>query len=135
MKPATILFWAARIVAALIMLQSLFFKFSASPESVYIFTTVGMEPWGRIGIGALELVATVLLFIPATIWLGAALAIGLMAGAIGMHVTLLGIEVQGDGGQLFIYALIVLLCSAYIFWTSRKSVPALLQKWLPSFLK
>jgi putative oxidoreductase len=80
-------------------------------------------------------VASVLLFIPATIWLGSALAAGLMVGAIGMHVTLLGIEVQGDGGQLFIYALIVLLCSAYIFWTCRKSIPVPLQKWLPSFLK
>jgi hypothetical protein len=101
MKPTVILFWLARIVAAIIMLQTLYFKFTASPESVFIFTTVGIEPWGRWLVGALELVASILLFIPATVWLGAVLAIGLMAGAMGMHVTLLGIEVQGDGGQLF----------------------------------
>jgi uncharacterized membrane protein YphA (DoxX/SURF4 family) len=135
MKAPVVFLWIARIIAALIMLQSLFFKFSASPESVYIFTTVGMEPWGRIMVGVMELIASVLLFIPATIWFGALLAIGLMAGAIGMHLTLLGIEVQGDGGQLFIYALIVLLCCVYIFWVNRKTIPQPLQKWLPSFLK
>jgi uncharacterized membrane protein YphA (DoxX/SURF4 family) len=135
MKPTVILFWLARIVAALIMLQTLYFKFSASAESVFIFTTVGMEPWGRWLVGALELVASILLFIPAMVWLGAILAIGLMAGAIGMHVTLLGIEVQGDGGQLFMYAAIVLVCASYVFWIRRKTIPVSLQKWLPSFLK
>ena len=135
MKPTVILFWLARIVAAIIMLQTLYFKFTASPESVFIFTTVGIEPWGRWLVGALELVASILLFIPATVWLGAVLAIGLMAGAMGMHVTLLGIEVQGDGGQLFTYAAIVLVCACYVFWISRKTIPASIQKWLPSFLQ
>jgi putative oxidoreductase len=109
----TILYWGARLLAALILLQTLFFKFSASAESVYIFTKVGMEPWGRIMIGILELIAGVMLIIPRTAWMGAALALGLMAGAIGMHLTLLGIDVQGDGGYLFSLALIVTVCSAY----------------------
>lgn len=135
MKPTVILFWLARIVAALIMLQTLYFKFTASPESVFIFSTIGMEPWGRWLVGGLELVASLLLFIPATVWLGAILAIGLMAGAIGMHITVLGIEVQGDGGLLFSYAAIVLVCAAYIFWVSRKTIPASIQKWLPLFLR
>ncbi|QLH34309.1 MAG: DoxX family protein [Cyclobacteriaceae bacterium] len=129
-----ILFWTARLVAAIIMVQTLYFKFTA-PESVFIFSTVGMEPWGRWLVGFLELVASVMLFIPATIWLGSILAIGLMAGALGMHLTLLGIEVQGDGGQLFIYALVVLICTLYSFWKSRQAIPAGLQKFLPSFLK
>lgn len=130
-----ILFWIARIVAAIIMVQTLYFKFTAAPESVFIFSTVGMEPWGRWLVGFLELVASVMLFIPATIWLGSILAIGLMTGALGMHLTLLGIEVQGDGGQLFIYALIVLVCALYSFWKSRQTIPPGLQKFLPSFLK
>jgi len=130
-----ILFWTARLVAAIIMVQTLYFKFTAAPESVFIFSTVGMEPWGRWLVGFLELVASVMLFIPATIWLGSILAIGLMAGALGMHLTLLGIEVQGDGGQLFIYALVVLICTLYSFWKSRQAIPAGLQKFLPSFLK
>ena len=130
-----ILFWITRILAAIIMVQTLYFKFTAAPESVFIFSTVGMEPWGRWLVGFLELVASVMLFIPATIWLGSILAIGLMAGALGMHLTLLGIEVQGDGGQLFIYALVVLICTLYSFWKSRQAIPAGLQKFLPSFLK
>jgi uncharacterized membrane protein YphA (DoxX/SURF4 family) len=132
---SAILFWSARIVAAVIMLQTLYFKFTASPESVYIFTTAGMEPWGRIGVGICELLAAILIFIPSLVWLGSLLALGLMAGAIGMHATLLGIEVMGDGGQLFMYAVIVAICSAYAFWQSRNTVPGVLKKYLPSFLK
>ena len=130
-----ILFWIARIVAAVILLQTLYFKFSAAPESVFIFSTVGMEPWGRWLVGLLELVAAGMLFIPTTVWLGSVLAIGLMVGALGMHLTVLGIEVQGDRGQLFIYALIVLICSLYSFWRSRQAMPTGLQKFLPSFIK
>ena len=108
-----VLYWGARLLAALILLQTLFFKFTASAESVYIFTKVGMEPWGRILVGILELIAGLMLIIPRTAWMGATLALGLMAGAIGMHLTLLGIDVQGDGGYLFFLALIVTICSAY----------------------
>jgi len=107
MKASAILFWALRILSALIMLQTLFYKFTAAPESVYIFSQLGMEPYGRIGIGAMELVASILILIPGTTGYGALLAIGLMAGAIFFHLTRLGIVVQGDGGQLFIYALLV----------------------------
>jgi putative oxidoreductase len=125
------LLWVARGVAAIIMLQTLYFKFTASEESVYIFTTVGMEPWGRIGVGVLELIASVLILLPATVWAGSLLALGLMMGAIGMHLTLLGLEVKEDGGQLFIYALVVMLCSAYAFWQNRKQTPVFFQKMLP----
>ncbi len=131
----SLLFWAARIIAAVIMAQTLYYKFSASEESVYIFTTVGMEPWGRIGIGVFELIASVLILIPSTVWIGSLLAVGLMAGALGMHLTMLGIEVKGDGGQLFVYALLVMVCGAYAFWQSRKDIPQGIKKFLPSFLK
>jgi uncharacterized membrane protein YphA (DoxX/SURF4 family) len=114
MKIATVVYWIARLLAAVIMLQTLFFKFTASAESVYIFTTVGMEPWGRIGVGVMELIAAILIVVPATAWLGAGLALGLMVGALGMHLTLLGIEVQGDHGYLFGLALAVTLCSIYV---------------------
>ena len=117
-----IAYFVARLLIAIILLQTLFFKFSASPESVYIFTAVGMEPWGRIGTGVLELVASVLIFIPALTWVGAGLALGLMAGALFMHLTRLGIEVQGDHGQLFIYALVVALCSLYVLWADREKI-------------
>ena len=106
-KQKNILTWALRLIAAVILLQTLFFKFSASPESVYIFSKLGMEPWGRIGSGVVELIASILLLIPATTAFGALLGAGVMSGALFFHLTKLGIEVQGDHGQLFIYALLV----------------------------
>jgi len=116
------LYWLARLLAAIIMFQTLFYKFSGSAESVYIFSTVGMEPWGRIGIGVLELIASVLLLINRTAWLAAMLALGLMAGAIGMHLTILGIEVLGDGGYLFSLALTVAVCSTIVLIFNRANI-------------
>src|SRR4051812_45064355 len=92
--------WILRILAALIMLQTLYFKFTAADESVYIFSRLGMEPWGRIGTGVLELIASALILVPKTTALSALLAIGLMGGAIFFHLTKLGIVVRNDGGQL-----------------------------------
>lgn len=103
-----------RLVAAVIMIQTLYFKFTAAPESVYIFSQIGAEPWGRIGTGVVELVASILLLVPRTIAYGALISIGLMLGAIATHLFVLGLEVRGDGGQLFAYALIVLVSSAIL---------------------
>jgi uncharacterized membrane protein YphA (DoxX/SURF4 family) len=110
-KIPTALIWVLRLIAAVIMLQTLFFKFSASPESIYIFKTLGMEPYGRIGTGVMELVASILILYPKTTVYGAVLAVGLMAGAIFFHLTKLGLVVMDDGGQLFIYALLVFISS------------------------
>ena len=112
-----------RIIPALILLQTLYFKFTGSPESVYIFTQVGLEPVGRIGIGILELFAAILLIIPRTAWLGALIALGIISGAIMMHLTDLGIEVQGDGGYLFALALVVWIFSAIVLWMNKKELP------------
>ncbi len=103
--------WVLRIIAALIMLQTLYFKFTGAEESVYIFSQLGMEPWGRIGTGVFELIASVLILYPKTTFFGSVLAIGLMSGAIIAHFTKLGIPVKNDGGQLFFYALSVLVSS------------------------
>ncbi len=105
----TILIWVLRVIPALILLQTLFFKFTASEESVYIFSKIGMEPWGRIGTGVFELIASVLLLWPRTTHFGAILGVGLMSGALFFHFTKLGIDVQGDGGLLFTYALVVMI--------------------------
>lgn len=118
--------WVLRGIAALIMLQTLFFKFTASPESVYIFSKLGMEPWGRIGSGVAELIASFLILIPRATWLGALLAMGIMGGAIFFHLTTLGIEVQGDGGQLFIYAMLVFISAAVLLWLHRSTLLAFL---------
>lgn len=114
------------IIAAVILLQTLFFKFTAAPESVYIFSTLGLEPSGRIGSGVAELIAALLLLWPASAWVGAALALGIMGGAILSHLTVLGIEVQGDGGQLFLLAVLVAVLSAFLLYRDRTRWMALL---------
>nr|WP_295921834.1 DoxX family protein [uncultured Dyadobacter sp.] len=109
--------WLLRVVAAGIMLQTLYFKFTAAPESVYIFSKVGMEPWGRILVGIFELIASVLIIFPRTTAYGALIGIGVMTGAVFMHIFRLGIVVQNDSGQLFIYALLVLgSCLTLAYW-------------------
>jgi putative oxidoreductase len=127
MKTSKVIYWIARLAAALIMLQTLYFKFSGAEESIYIFKTVGMEPWGRYGVGVMELIAAVLLMMNSTAWIGAALGASLMAGAIGMHLTILGISVSNgngetDGGQLFIYAVIVLIACAYVLFVNKTQI-------------
>lgn len=120
MKSKNLLLWACRIIAALIMLQTLYFKFTASPESVYIFSQAGMEPEGRIATGIAELIASILILIPKTSLIGASFALVIMLGAIATHIMLLGIEVMDDGGQLFIYALIVAFASLFIILRSTE---------------
>jgi uncharacterized membrane protein YphA (DoxX/SURF4 family) len=122
--------WILRILAALILLQTLFFKFSAAEESVYIFSTIGMEPWGRIGSGILELVAALLILYPSTTAVGAVLGMGLMSGAIFFHLTKLGIAVKGDGGQLFIYAILVFTSCAALAIVYRKDLVYIINKML-----
>lgn len=124
----TIAPWILRILAALIMLQTLYFKFSGAEESVYIFSRLGMEPWGRIGTGILELIASILILYPKTTFIGSVLAIGLMIGAIGAHLTKLGIVVKNDGGQLFIYALLVLVSSIILAFIYRNEGISLIKR-------
>jgi uncharacterized membrane protein YphA (DoxX/SURF4 family) len=112
-----------RIAAAIIMLQTLYFKFTGHPESVYIFSTIGMEPWGRYLVGGLELVASVLLLLPKIYWSGGLLGMGLMAGAIFFHFAFLGIEVRGDGGYLFSLAVTVFIACLIVFLDRIKEVP------------
>ena len=120
MKSKNLLLWTCRIVAALIMLQTLYFKFTASPESVYIFSQVGMEPVGRIATGIAELLASVFILIPKTSLIGATLSLIIMIGALATHISILGIEVMNDGGQLFIYAVIVARASLYVILRHTK---------------
>jgi hypothetical protein len=118
-----------QLIVAGILLQTLFFKFTGAPESVYIFSTLGAEPWGRVGSGIVELIASVLLLIPARTTIGATLALGVISGAIVSHLTILGIEVQGDGGLLFALALIVFVASAAILVLRRAEIP-IIGMWL-----
>lgn len=122
-QPLMALSWVAQLVVAGILLQTLFFKFTGAPESIYIFQTLGMEPWGRYGSGVAELVAAILVLIPATAAVGALLALGVISGAIASHLTVLGIEVQDDGGLLFGLALVVFLASLIVLYLRRAELP------------
>jgi putative oxidoreductase len=112
--------WALRITAAVILLQTLYFKFSGHPESVELFTKLGVEPWGRIGTGIIELITGILLLIPSTVFFGAFLGLGLMAGAILSHLTVIGIESKGDGGQLFMLAIVVMVSCLLLLILHKK---------------
>src|SRR5260370_24725472 len=120
--------WLCRITAAVILLQTLFFKFSGAPESVYIFTKVGLEPWGRYGSGGVELIASVLLLSSCYCWLGALLALGVISGAIVSHLTVLGIVVQDDHGLLFALAITVFVTSAATAFLHRRQIPFLAER-------
>ncbi|TAK97810.1 MAG: DoxX family membrane protein [Verrucomicrobia bacterium] len=121
--PLLVTSWICRVVAAVILLQTLYFKFTGAPESIYIFTQVGLEPWGRYASGVAELFAAILLLFPRATWAGALLAAGVMAGAIGSHLTKLGIVVKDDGGLLFALAAIVLTCSLLTAYIHRRQIP------------
>jgi uncharacterized membrane protein YphA (DoxX/SURF4 family) len=120
--------WLFRIAIAVILLQTLYFKFSGHPESVALFSKLGVEPWGRIGTGVIELIAGILILIPATALIGAALSLGLMAGAIASHLFIIGIESDNDGGQLFMLAIIVLALSLVVLAIRRKEIPVWLAR-------
>lgn len=138
-RPLLIVSWTCRLVAAIILLQTLFFKFTAAPESVYIFTKLGtfinahipsasintVEVSGRIGSGIMELIAAVLLLTPRFVWAGAILAMAATGGAIASHLTFLGIEVQGDKGLLFFLAIAVFVTSAIALFLHRMQIPVL----------
>lgn len=119
--------WLLRIVVAAILVQTLYFKFTGAAESIYIFKTLGMEPYGRIGSGIIELVSSILILIPRTTLLGALLGLGVMIGAIVSHVFVLGIEVQNDGGTLFMLALITFLCCSILVYQNRNKMTDLLK--------
>ncbi len=122
------LIWLLRLLVAGILLQTLFFKFTGAPESVYIFQTLGIEPWGRIASGVAELVVALLILWPRTTGLGAVGALGVISGAIFTHLTKLGIEVEGDGGLLFGLAIAVFVGSAVLAWSHRQEIPVV-GKW------
>ena len=123
----SIFIWILKLIAVVILVQTLYFKFTGAEESVYIFSTLGIEPYGRIGSGIVELIASILILIPRTTLLGALLGMGTMAGAIFSHLFVLGIEVKNDGGELFILAIITLLCCAGLVFINKSKIIDLLK--------
>ncbi|WP_130734096.1 DoxX family protein [Flavobacterium sp. J27] len=123
----TVFIWILKCVAAIILLQTLFFKFTAAPESVYIFSTLNAEPFGRITSGIIELIASILILVPKTTLIGAILGGVTMLGAVFSHLTILGVEVQDDGGTLFILAVITLISCLILIYFYKDNFTKLLQ--------
>lgn len=119
--------WIIKLTAVVILLQTLYFKFTGAEESVYIFSTLGAEPFGRIGSGVIELIASILILVPRTTLLGALLGLGTMSGAILSHLFFLGIEVKNDGGTLFILAIITFICCTILVFQNRDKMQSLLK--------
>src|ERR1051325_5938311 len=135
-KAQTVVSWLLQLAVAGILLQTLFFKFTGAEESVYIFSSVGRflgiggaEPWGRIGSGVIELVAALLLLVPATVPLGALVTMAVMSGAIASHLFILGIDVKGDGGLLFGLAVTAFVGSVVVVALRRSQIPLITRFW------
>ena len=122
-----IFIWIVKLVAVVILVQTLYFKFSGAEESVYIFSTLGVEPYGRIGSGIIELIASILILIPRTTLLGAIVGMSTMVGAIASHLLFLGVEVKNDGGTLFILAIITFICCSILIYCTKHKIPNLLK--------
>jgi putative oxidoreductase len=110
---------ALRVLIAIIYVQTLYYKFTAHPESVYIFSKLGLEPFGRIGLGITELITALLIVLPGTMIYGSVLSVGIISGAVFAHLFILGIEVEGDGGKLFYLALTVLIASILLLFLNK----------------
>lgn len=119
--------WIIKLVAVVILVQTLYFKFTGAEESVFIFTKLGIEPFGRIGSGVVELIASVLILIPRTTLIGALLGFGTMFGALFSHIFVLGIEVKNDGGELFFLAVVTLLCCSILIYQRKDKISDLLR--------
>lgn len=128
MNTKTLLSWALRLTVAVILLQTLYFKFTAHPDSVHIFSALGVEPWGRIGLGIVELITAILILLPKTKTIGMLTSLGIILGAVFSHFLVLGINVSNDGGGLFTLAILVLLASSLYVFLHFKDVTFLLRK-------
>lgn len=128
-KTSGFISWLFQLLAAVILLQTLYFKFTGAPESIYIFENVGMEPWGRYTSGIIELFAGILLLVPRLNWLGAIFGAGVMSVALYVHLSILGIEVRGDGGAMFYLAGTVWISCLAVIWIRRGEMTQIIKKW------
>lgn len=120
--------FSIRLITAIILLQTLFFKFTGAAESVFIFSKMGVEPWGRWFSGIVELIAAILLLLPSTQIFGALISVGVMFGAILSHIFVLGIEINDDGGLLFLLACVVFVFSSSVLVSQKENIKILIDK-------
>lgn len=130
MNTKNIISWVLRLTVAVILIQTLYFKFTAHPDSVHIFSALGVEPWGRIALGIIELITAILILIPKTKIIGMVNSLGIILGAIFSHILVLGIKVSNDGGGLFTLAIVVLVASVIFLIMHKNELISLTQKFI-----
>jgi hypothetical protein len=130
MQTKNVISWILRLTVAVILLQTLYYKFTAHPDSVHIFSALGVEPYGRIGLGVIELITAILVLWPRTQLYGMILSLGIISGAIFSHLLVLGVNVQNDGGGLFTLAIIVLIACVIYLFMHKDEVRKLIQNWI-----
>ncbi len=130
MNTKNIISWSLRLTVSIILLQTLYFKFTAHPDSVHIFSELGVEPWGRIGLGVIELITVLLILLPKTKVIGMAISLGIILGALFSHILVLGVNVKNDGGGLFTLAIIVLIASTLFLIIHKNELISLIQKFI-----
>jgi hypothetical protein len=128
MKIKNTISWILRLTVSVIFLQTLYYKFTAHPDSVHIFSALGLEPWGRIGLGFVELITSVLILFNKTKIIGMLTSIGIIVGAVFSHILVLGVNVSNDGGGLFTLAIIVLVASIIFLFVNEKEIVPTLKK-------
>lgn len=127
----SIISWILRLTVAIILLQTLYFKFTAHPDSVHIFSALGVEPWGRIGLGIIELITAILILVPKTKIIGMVNSLGIIVGAVASHILVLGINVSNDGGGLFTLAIVVLVATCTYLILNKNELFTLIKKIRP----
>jgi hypothetical protein len=120
--------WVLRLTVSAILLQTLYYKFTAHPDSVHIFSALGVEPLGRIGLGIVELITSVLILIPKTKMIGMVNSLGIILGAIFSHILVLGFNVSNDGGKLFTLAIIVFIASGSFLILHQNELKSLIHR-------
>ena len=115
--------WICCLLAAGIMSETLFFKFTGAQESIYIFKRMGTEPWWRWGQGIWELLASVCLLTRRLKWAGGVLGTGAMLAAILSHMTWLGFSILGDHGLLFGMAVVSFISCCTVLFIHRHEIP------------
>ena len=128
MNTKNIISWVLRLTVAVVLLQTLYFKFTAHPDSVHIFSALGVEPWGRIGLGIIELITAILILLPKTQIIGMTISLGIILGAVFSHLLVLGINVSNDGGGLFTLAIIVLISSTIFLIMNKTELISFIKK-------
>lgn len=119
MKITFLLSFVLRIAISLIYLQTLYFKFTGHPDSVYIFSKLGLEPYGRIGVGVIELIVSILLLINKTKLLSIIVSLSIITGAIASHLLVIGITIKEDDGGLFTLAIIIFTLNIVLIYLHK----------------